>query len=461
MNYENKTKQQLILELIAMQKKIKELEESLKDTTCFDPLTGLPNRFLFYDRLTQAIALASRRKKSIAVMFISINRLKLINDMLGNEAGDLLIKSAGERIKRCLRESDTLARPGRDEFMVLLQEITNMEDVALVAQKISATANMPFVIWKNELFIDMCIGISIYPNDGNSADTILKNAYTAMLLAKEESAAYQYFSIEMNTKAFERLSMENSLQLALNRNELIMHYQPQIDLNTGEIIGMEALIRWNKPDTGMTYPKDFIPFAEGGRLIHPLGKWALSTACKQNKEWRAAGLPPVRVAVNISAKQFQNGLESTVSNLLKETGVEPSSLELELTENIFIQNRDETIRILNKLKDMGIHITLDDFGSGYSCLCYLRYIPLDKLKIGETLTCSPVKDTNTLAILKAIVGMAHSLNLKVIAEGIETQEQLDFIRSIGFDAVQGHLFSYPLPSDEATKLLANRDRLFS
>lgn len=461
MNYENKTKQQLIWELIAMQKRIKELEESMKDATCFDPLTGLPNRFLFYDRLTQAIALASRRKKNIAVMFISISRLKLINDMLGNEAGDLLLKSAGERIKRCLRESDTLARPGRDEFIVMLQEITNIEDVAVVAQKISAIANMPFMIWKNELFIDMFIGTSIYPNDGNNADTLLKNAYTAMQLAKEESATYQFFSSEMNTKAFERLSMENSLHLALNRNELLMHYQPQIDLKTGEIMGMEALIRWNKPDTGITFPKDFIPFAEKGRLIHPLGKWALSAACRQNKEWQAAGLPSVPIAVNISAKQFQNGLESTVSNLLKEADIEPNSLELELTENIFIQDRNETIKILNKLKDMGIHITLDDFGSGYSCLCYLRYIPLDKLKIGDALTCSPVKDPNSLAILKAIVEMAHSLNLKVVAEGIETQEQLDFISSIGFDAVQGHLFSHPLPSDEATKLLANKGRFLS
>lgn len=422
----------------------------------YDALTGLENRDLFYDRLTQALTLASRTKKTAAVLFISIDRLKLINDTLGENYGNKLLKALAKRLKGCVRKSDTVARPGRDEFMILLPEIRRAEDAALIARKIFASIESPFNLKKHELFVTVNIGISVYQNDGDNAKALLNTSYTALQRAREIGKnTYQFYSPSLTEKAFERMVLENNLQHALQREEFIFHYQPQIDLSSGQITGLEALARWQKPGSHLIYPDNFIYLMEETGLIIPLGEWALRTACMQNKAWQKAGLRPVRVAVNISARHFhEQDITHTVSRVLEETGLEPKFLELELTESIFLKNLERTVKALKVLSGMGVNISIDDFGTGYSSLSYFKYFPINKLKIVEPFISSVSFNPTDEVIARAIIALAHTLNMKVVAEGVENNEQLKIIRSLHCDELQGNIFSPPVPAEEASKLLA-------
>lgn len=433
-------------------------KELIGESDYHDALTGLPNKKLFYDRLTQALAFAGRNEKTMAVIFLSINNVKLINDTLGHDFGDACLQTIAERLRECLRKSDTIARPGRNEFMILLAEITRAEDAALVAQKIFHALDSPFCRDKHELFITANIGISIYPHDGYDALTLIQNSYTAMQTAgKFAKNIYKFFNRSMNDRAFERMVLANNLRHALKRGEFLLHYQPQVDLQTGDIRGMEALIRWERPGAGTIYPSSFISLLEETGLIVPVGEWVLVTACRQHRAWQDAGIGPVRVAVNISARQFhQQDIVETVSRVLETTGLDPECLELELTESVFMHDLQKAVEVLQRLKGIGIRFAIDDFGTGYSSLSYLKYFPAERLKIVEPLISYVAENPCDVAIAKAIVQMAHSLNMKVVAEGVEKDEQLLFLRSLKCDLFQGNLFSRPLPADEMAKLLSEK-----
>jgi diguanylate cyclase (GGDEF)-like protein len=421
----------------------------------YDSITGLPNKNIFFDRLAQALALARRGNRIAAVLFLSVDRLKLINDTLGQRCGDQLLKAVAERFNSCLRESDTVARPGRDEFMILLPAVTHAEDAALVAKKIFSALSSPFVLEKHEIFVTANIGISVHPTDGDDAPTLLRNSYTAMQRAKEMgNNTHKFYSPVINDKAFEQMIMENSLQLALRRKEFFLHYQPQINLSTGQISGMEALVRWQRPEVGVVYPNDFIHLMEETGLIVPLGEWVLHAACAHNKTLQEKGLKPMRIAVNLSVRQFHQNIVETVSRVLEETRLEPNFLDLELTESIFVKDLDAAVEVLTALRSMGVNISIDDFGMGYSSLSYLKYFPINKLKIVEPFISSVAVDPNDAVIAKAIVALAHSLNMKVIAEGVEKEEDLAFIRSLCCDELQGNIFSQPLSAEDIAKLLA-------
>ena len=434
---------------------MKDQKRSVKKTIYCDPLTGLRNRDVFFDCLTQAIALAARNKKIVTVLFICIDRLKLINDTLGENYGNKLLKTLAKRLKGCVRKSDTVARPGRDEFMILLPEIRHAEDAALIARKIFTSLESPFILKKHKLFVSVNIGISIYPNDGDNAKALLNTSYTALQRARELGKnTYQFYSPALTERAFERMVMENDLQLALQREEFILYYQPQIDLKSGLIIGLEALARWQKPGGNLVYPKSFIYLMEETGLIVPLDEWVLHTACKQNKSWQIAGLKPIRVAVNISARHFhEKDITHIVSRVLEDTGLEPQFLELELTESIFLKNLERTVKALKVLSGMGVNISIDDFGTGYSSLSYLKYFPINKLKIVEPFIFSVSFNPTDEVIARAIIALAHTLNMKVVAEGVEKKEQMQLIRSLKCDELQGNIFSLPLVPEEVVKLL--------
>jgi diguanylate cyclase (GGDEF)-like protein len=420
-----------------------------------DALTGLPNKDVFFDHLTQVIAFASRNKKIVAVLFICIDRLKLINDTLGEPYGNKLLNTLAKRLKTCVRKSDIVARPGRDEFIILLPETRYAEDAALIARKIFTSLETPFTLKNQKLIVSINIGISIYPNDGDNAKTLLKTSYTALQRARELGRnTCQFYSPALTERAFERMMMENDLQLALQHNEFLLHYQPQMDISTGMITGLEALVRWQKPGGALVYPKSFIYLMEETGLIVPLGEWVLQTACAQNKAWQQAGYKPVRVAVNISSRHFhEKDITHIVSRVLEETGLEPQYLELELTESIFLKNLERTVKALKVLRKMGVNISIDDFGTGYSSLSYLKYFPISKLKIVEPFISSVSFSATDEVIARAIIALAHTLNMKVIAEGVEKKEQMQIIRSLECDELQGNIFSIPLPPKEIGKLL--------
>ncbi|WDT75666.1 MAG: EAL domain-containing protein [Candidatus Manganitrophus sp.] len=435
--------------------------ERLNYLASHDALTNLPNRTLFYDRLGQAISRVAWRNRLVAVLFLDLDRFKVINDTLGHAVGDLLLQEVSKRLGLLLRSGDTVARIGGDEFVIILDDVAKAEDVAKICQKILDALSKPFLLKEHELFITVSVGISLFPNDGRDAETLLKNADTAMYKAKEQGRNnYQHFSSNMNVKALERLALETNLRHALERNEFLLHFQPFVSLATGEIVGMEALIRWRHPDLGMVSPAQFIPLAEETGLIVPISEWVLKTACRQNKKWQELGLRPIRMAVNLSARQFyEKDFRKGVVATLRETGLEPHYLELELTEGTIMKSTDVTVTALDEFHQLGIAISIDDFGTGYSSLNYLKRFPVNKLKIDQSFVRDVVKDPDDAAITNAIVVLGHTLQLKTIAEGVETQEQLDFLRSIGCDEVQGYLFSKPLPAEEATKILAEGKRL--
>jgi diguanylate cyclase (GGDEF)-like protein len=428
----------------------------------YDPLTGLPDRVLFYDRLVQAIAFAQRSRKTAAVLFIALDNVKLINDTLGDSFGDFLLKSIAQTIRNCIRGSDTVARPGRDEFMLLLPEIAYAEDAAILARRIFRNLESPFSIKNHELFITASIGISIFPVDGTHATTLIKNAYTALQRARDAgNNTFMFYSNEMNQRAFNRMIMTSNLRMAIRRDEFMLHYQPQINLRTGMISGMEALARWNRPGFGIIYPPDFIHLMEEVGLIADLGEWTLREACAQNKRWQDAGLRPVRISVNISARQLnRQDISQSVSRVLEETKLDPTYLELEVTESVLMRDAQTTIDALLRVRELGVHLSLDDFGTGYSSLSYLKYFPISRLKIVAPFISAEVVTASEEAIAKAIVAMAHGLNVEVIAEGVEKMEDLEFIKSLRCDEVQGHIFSRAVSAEEMTEFLA-REKHFT
>jgi diguanylate cyclase (GGDEF)-like protein/PAS domain S-box-containing protein len=430
-------------------------EHKLKHVAYYDSLTDLPNRELFSDRLRQAQIQARRHGSMLAVMFLDLDRFKSINDTLGHTIGDLLLRSVSERLLHCVREGDTVARLGGDEFIILLADMTQAQAATTVAKKIHGALLKSFALSGQEFFITTSIGISLFPSDGADADTLIKNADLAMYQAKAQGRNnYQFYTPAMNAGSLRRLVLESNLRKALEREEFILHYQPVVELSSGRITGTEALVRWQHPELGLLHPVEFIPLAEETGLIIPLGGWILEKVCIQAKAWQKSGFSPIRMSVNLSMRQFtHNAVTGTVSKALEKSDLDPGLLELELTESAVMQNAKQTIAALHELKSTGIQLSLDDFGTGYSSLSYLKNLPLNKLKLDQSFVNSLARQSTNEAISKAIIGLAHSLNLQVIAEGVETVDQLELLRSLRCDEVQGYLFSRPMPAEEMTRLV--------
>ncbi|MGZ7030533.1 MAG: putative bifunctional diguanylate cyclase/phosphodiesterase [Thermoanaerobaculia bacterium] len=423
-----------------------------------DALTGLPNRPLFFDRLIVSLAQASRADQKVGVFFLDLDRFKEINDSLGHSLGDALLKSVADRIRHCVRDGDTLARFGGDEFTLLIPRIDHIEDAAKIAQKIIETLKIPFVIHDRELFVSTSIGVSIYPTDGNDPETLVRNADSAMYRAKDAGRDnYQLYAPQMNARALERLSLENLLRKALTHKELLVYYQPIIDGKSHSVVGLEALLRWNHPELGLLAPGHFISVAEHSGLIVPIGEWVLRTACRQLRVWQKRFDRNLKMSVNLSARQFQQpNLIEQIRSAVQEAGIEPATLEVEITESNAMQNSDNTIFILRDLKQYGVRIAMDDFGTGYSSLNYLKRFPIDTLKLDQMFVRDVTSDPSDAAIVTAIISMAHSLNLKVTAEGVESEEQAAFLRNRLVDSLQGYLFGYPYTVEEVDRFLTDR-----
>jgi diguanylate cyclase (GGDEF)-like protein/PAS domain S-box-containing protein len=420
-----------------------------------DVLTNLPNRMLLNDRITQTISLARRQNRSFAVLFLDLDHFKYINDSLGHAIGDQLLQSVSKRLLSTVRGSDTVSRQGGDEFVILLSEIAHPEDAATSARKILLSLSVPHSIAGQDLNIDSSVGISIYPEDGEDAETLIKNADTAMYHAKESGRNnFQFFKREMNLKAVERQSLESSLRRALARKEFLLHYQPKVNLASREITGIEALIRWQDPDRGSVPPCQFVPVAEDCGLIVPIGSWVLHEACRQAREWQDAGLPFKRISVNVSAPEFRaETFLAGVRNTLRETGLKARYLDLELTESVLMQHADLSAVKLHALKTLGVHIAVDDFGTGYSSLSYLQQFPIDILKIDKSFVHKITADSDDSSMVSAIIVIGKNLKQRVIAEGIETHEQLAFLQAQQCAEGQGYLFSQPLPAAQLAGLL--------
>ncbi len=433
----------------------KRVELSMRHMAHHDALTGLPNRTLFRDRLTHAMAQADRYHQKLAVLFLDLDRFKAINDTLGHNVGDQLLKIAAERLRSCVRDCDTVARLGGDEFTIIVDDIMEVQDAAVVAQKILDTLSQPYNLHGHEVFISVSVGITLYPTDDESADNLLRNADSAMYRAKEYGRNnYQFYVADMNVKARARLMLESSLRRALDRGEFTLYYQPRVDLFSGRVIGAEALLRWRHPEIGLVPPAEFIPILEETGMIIPVGDWVLRQASKQNRAWQDMGLPPIRMAVNLSVRQFiQKDLAESVLRVLEQVGLAPEYMELEITEDLLLEHNQTNIITLTKLRNQGIHISIDDFGTGYSSLSYLKRLPIDTLKIDQSFVRDIDTDPDNKAIASAIIAMAGSLHLNVLAEGVETDEQLAFLRAQGCNEIQGFSFSHPLPADEFERLL--------
>jgi diguanylate cyclase (GGDEF)-like protein/PAS domain S-box-containing protein len=437
----------------------KRANEIINHMAYHDTLTGLPNRVRFHERVTMALQAARKNGKMVAIMFLDLDRFKLVNDTLGHQMGDKLLQGVAERVIDCVREGDVVARMGGDEFTVLLREIDDAQDAIDVSHRIINALREPFVIEGYELHTTTSIGIAIYPQDGEDAEGLMKNADTAMYRAKDHGRNnYSFYTPAMNQLGIERLELENGLRYALERGELLLHYQPRVNITTGRIIGAEALVRWQHPTLGLVSPGKFIPLAEETGLIVPIGEWVLEQACRQNKIWQEKGYPPMHIAVNLSARQFQGqGLVEKVRGVLEATGLEPEYLELEITESITMQDVEFTIRTLHELSSMGIQISIDDFGTGYSSLNYLKRFPIHTLKIDQSFIRESTNDPYNAAIVTTVIYLAQALRLKVIAEGVETVEQLAFLRENRCDEMQGYLFSRPLPTEQFEQMLKEQD----
>jgi diguanylate cyclase (GGDEF)-like protein/PAS domain S-box-containing protein len=420
-----------------------------------DFLTDLPNRMLLNDRLQQAITMARRHNYRIAVLFMDLDRFKHINDSLGHVVGDQLLQAVASRLERCVRESDTVGRQGGDEFVVVLSELDQAENAGISAAKLLAALTLPYYIGSHDISVPVSIGVSIYPDDADNADTLIKNADTAMYHAKEAGRNnYQFFKQEMNVRATERQFIESGLRVALEHNEFSLHYQPKMDIASNAISGVEALLRWKHSERGFIPPAQFIPIAEDTGLILPIGKWVLREACRQSRAWLDAGLPAVLMAVNISAVEFRSkDFLDTVRAILQETGLEPRSLELELTESVLMKHAESTVSMLKSLKQIGVQLTVDDFGTGYSSLSYLRQFPVDALKVDQSFVHEISSRRDDAAIVCAVISMGNSLKKRVIAEGVETREQLDFLVAEGCEEAQGYYFNRPMAANQLAKLL--------
>lgn len=450
----------------------KTFEEKITHMAYHDVLTNLPNRYLFEERLKQALILAKRYNRILSILFVDIDHFKNINDAFGHNIGDLLLKDIADRLKKYVRGSDTIARfgdetlenniisrLGGDEFTILLTEISKSHDAAIVAQRILNAFLQHFKIEEKEIFIRISIGISSYPQDGENVETLLRKADMALYHTKDTGRnCFNFYTESMNVAILERYDIENKLRKALDRKELQLFYQPQVDISTGRIIGLESLIRWFQVDSKVIAPKTFIPIAEETGLIIPIGEWIIQTACKQNKAWQTAGLDPIPIAVNISGIQFQRkDFVETVTQILFNTNLDPQYLELEFTEGIIMKNTEETAEKFNELKALGVRLSIDDFGTGYSSLSYLKRFPITTLKIDQSFMNEIPIDNENIFIAKAIIALGHSLKLMVIAEGVETKQQLDFLRENGCDGMQGYFISRPLDVHAITKFLKDRE----
>jgi diguanylate cyclase (GGDEF)-like protein len=424
-----------------------------------DDLTGLPNRVVFSEAVSEVVKIGRRSGQEFAVMFIDLDRFKIINDTLGHTAGDLLLIEIASRLKQCLRESDVVARVGGDEFIILLREIADARQVATVARKILAAILKPWTVHGQECRVTASMGISLFPSDAQDEETLAKNADAAMYFAKEEGRNnFLFHSRELKTQSIERLMLETSLRRALEGNELVLYYQPKRDLKRGGISGVEALLRWHHPDLGLLLPNRFIPLAEETGLIVPIGKWVLDTACAQNMAWQRQGLPPIRIAVNLSPRQFADPhLLDDIRGALEKSGMPPQLLECEITESMVMQNLERTMRVLEAIKDLGITLSIDDFGTGYSSMALVKTLPIDALKIDRSFVREIASNADDKAIAAAIIALGRALDLTVIAEGVETAEQEAVLRAHNCDEIQGFLISEPVPADEFAAFLAEHN----
>ncbi|NRB07282.1 MAG: EAL domain-containing protein [Richelia sp.] len=435
-----------------------QVEDIIRHQALHDMLTGLPNRSLFNQQLAYALPNASRNQESLAVMFLDLDKFKMINDTLGHSLGDKLLQDVAYRLRECLRAGDVVARWGGDEFTILLPRVKSLDEVTQLAARILESLDKVFHIEGNELFISGSVGIALLDEYSPDDESLIKHADAALYYAKEQGRNnYQFYTTSLGCKNPELLSLEKSLRYALERNELVVYYQPKVDIATSAVTGMEALLRWQHPDMGLIYPSTFIPIAEENGWIVPIGEWVLRTACEQNKAWQEAGLPTLTMAVNLAPKQFrQPELLEMVGNILAETGLEPQYLELEITESTAIDDIGFTQKILRELENMGVHLSIDDFGTAYSSLSRLQLLPLHNLKIDRSFIKELTNDAKMSHIIKAIATLGQSLGLKITAEGVEKQEELEFLRSINCESVQGYLFYRPLSAQQATDVLHAR-----
>ena len=437
---------------------VKQNEERLRQLAHYDALTGLPNRVLLTDRLHQAIAHAQRNDSLVGVLFLDLDRFKLVNDTLGHRAGDQLLQEVAMRLESCIRAEDTVARLGGDEFIIVLPNLHSSAGAAYVAEKIIEVLATPFALQGHDLFATASIGIAVYPTTGDSPETLIKHADIAMYQAKEHGRNnYLYFRRGHDEQSRDLFELENGLRHALERNELRLVYQPEVEIETGRIVAVEALLRWKHPERGEIPPSEFIPIAEDSGMIGPIGEWVLRQACTQNRAWQSQGLPPIRVAVNLSVRQLRHvRFAEKVAEILDETGLDADWLEVELTESTVMQHARETMGILWQLKSMGIRLSIDDFGTGYSALNYLKRLPVDTLKIDRSFIEGIESDSNDKAISDAIIALGNSLKLRVVAEGVETEHQVGFLRDHHCCDAQGFFFSTPLESDALARLMASR-----
>jgi diguanylate cyclase (GGDEF)-like protein/PAS domain S-box-containing protein len=438
----------------------RQTQERLSHLAYHDALTDLPNQVLFKDRLKQAIALSRRQDQMQAVLLLNLDRFKTINDSLGYTAGDRVLQSVAQRLTNCVRKSDTVARFGADEFAILLTQVRRMQDVATTARAIKEVLDQAFVLEEQEVFISTSIGISLYPHDGRDTPELLKSAGTALERAKEDGGnGYHFYTSGGTTHALKQLVLESNMRPGLERGEFIVTYQPQVTIKDFQLVGMEALVRWQHPVLGLLQPAEFVRLAEESGLIIQIAEWVMRTSCAQNKSWQDAGLKPMRLSLNFSARQFQQPtFISTVTEILKETKLDPQWLEMELTEGSVMKEPEQAIEKLVELRKMGIKIAIDDFGTGYSSLSYLKRFPIDSLKIDKSFIVDLSTDPTDAAIVGAIVTLGHALGLTVIAEGVETQEQLEHLAELDCDVVQGFLFSKSLSTEEFHELLKDQRR---
>jgi diguanylate cyclase (GGDEF)-like protein/PAS domain S-box-containing protein len=438
----------------------KQDEERILRQANFDSLTGLPNRALFIDRLGQSLLTMSRARHKLGLMFIDLDGFKLVNDTLGHDKGDDLLREAAVRISSCTRNGDTVARLGGDEFTVIMPNLHDAKDAPLVAQRILDALAKPFDLDGTESFISGSIGITIFPGDASDANNLLKNADAAMYRAKDLGKAnFQFFTSDLNEEVAERLTIKNGLIKALERDEFKVFYQPKVTLSTGQVDSVEALMRWDNPDLGMVSPARFIPVLEETGMVVEFGEWAIREACKQHRTWIDAGLPPIRIAVNLSARQLREiSFVSVLQKVLHEAGVGPEGIEIEITESMIMSDTDSAIAALTELHGLGVRVAMDDFGTGYSSLSYLRKFPIDTIKIDGSFVADISTSADDAEIVRTIISMGQTLNKTIVAEGVETEEQLQLLRNFKCDQVQGYLFSRPVPGNELTEFIRETNR---